>query len=325
MKRLRQYEGKLSLLLILAISVLCAGFFIVSCGNDPQQKTKDTNKGAYAIDFSHCPSGESCTASPKGSEVTPVPDISGRDVTLEAWVKKNVTSTLGGGIFGRFAGFGAKLSVDNDSPKFVIGRLPIQTTSTEPVGCTAVGVTTTECTVNSGISLIADVWTHIAGVLVNRNHNSVHAACGGAQTGAEAQIPHLDIYINGDFVDCSTTGSLPVDNPGNEDMVIGFLNGAVIDELRLWVFEKSENDRKMTEAERIKKCMNTELGVGGDCDRGDRDLAAYYRLNEGEGADVTDISGNGFSGGFEWVRGADDFPTWEDGWVTPGAPIKPAD
>lgn len=318
MKLLRQIEGKLSLVLILAILVLCVGFFIVSCGNKPQQKTKNSNKGAYAIDFSRCPSGVTCDSTQKGSDVTPIPNISGREVTLEAWVKKNVTSTLGGVIFSRFAGFGTKLSVASDKPTFSIGRIPIQTTSTEPTGCTK-SVTSTECTVNSGISLVTDVWTHIAGVLVNRDHSSVHAACSGAQAGAESQIPHLDIYINGAFADCSTTASLPADNPGNEEMVIAFLDGAVIDELRFWVTARTASE--------IHNCMSTELGIGGECDRGDSSLAAYYRLNEGEGTKVTDLSGNGFSGGFTITDTATPgvFPKWEDGWVTPGAPITPAD
>ncbi|MEW6600979.1 MAG: hypothetical protein AB1499_08405, partial [Nitrospirota bacterium] len=72
-------------------------------------------------------------------------------------------------------------------------------------------------------------------------------------------------------------------------------------------------------------CKATELGIGGECDRSDPSLAAYYRLNEGEGADITDFSGNGFSGGFEYSISEGVFAEWEDGWVTPGAPISPAD
>jgi len=315
MKLLTHVEGKLSFLLVFSIMVLCAGFFIVSCGNKPQQKTKNANKGACAIDFNHCPAGKSCTAAPKGSIASRVPDITNKQVTLEAWIKVGAATSTPMTIFSRHDGSnGVKLFIENNIPKFAIGRLT--TTSTVPTGCT-VNSTSTECTISSGISLVANAWTHIAGVLTNLNHSLDHAACSGAQAGAEAETPHMDMYVNGAFADCSTSASLYANNPANEDMGISFLNGGVIDELRFWVTGRT--------ATQINNCKNTELGLGGECDRGDSNLAAYYRLNECEHADITDWSGNGFSGGFEYQIVPQVFHEWEDGWVTPGAPITPAD
>ena len=152
MKLRKHVEGKLSLLPVLAIMVLCAGFFIVSCGNKPQKKTENANKGAYAIDFSLCPSGKACSATPKGSEVTRIPDISGREVTIEAWVKTSVTTTSGT-IFKRSDGSrGVELIVENNIPKFTMRRVP--------------GVTGTEAyTVSSGVTLATGLWYHIAGLI----------------------------------------------------------------------------------------------------------------------------------------------------------------
>ncbi len=411
MKRLIQVKGKLSLLLILAISLLCAGFFIVSCGK-PQQKTKNSDKGSYAIDFRRCPSGKSCSATPKGSEVNPVPNISRRAVTLEAWIKTSVDTTSGN-IFKRSDGSkGVELYIENTGPKFIIRRFPIagdvplaqrtalsecvqmHATSTEcvvpaitqvgtstpgvaalftiptttptstltisspifvnsatiissftdivgniialigetansiivPVQTVTVGSPTTTFNVTNVTAIKAfpqyleeDSWTHIAGVITSTDQSTGPNNCAvdtdgdGKLQGKEA--PHLAIYINGNLINCASTGGDGVfaDNPANEDIVIGPLNGGVIDELRFWVPLES-NDPPRTKAQ-INNCMNTELGIGGECDRGDPELAAYYRLNEGEGADVTDFSGNGFSGGFEFTVAPQVFEAWEDGWV----------
>jgi hypothetical protein len=296
MKKLRQFKGKLSLLLILAILVLCAGFFIVSCGNKPQQKTENTNKGAFAIDFSKCPN-DTCAAIPKGSEVTPIPDISNRQITLEAWVKVGAATSTPLTIFKRNDGSaGVELLIENNVPKFKINRVPV--TGTEAF------------TVSSDVTLDIDTWYHIAGLISSAD---THTPTSTAMT----ETPHLDIYINGEYKNSATTNSNFADNPANEDISIGPVIGGVIDELRIWGSRRTDTE--------INNCMNTELGIGGVCDRGDPYLAAYYRLNEGEGADIADFSGNGFSGGFEYVLSPGVFPPWEDGWVTPGAPITPAD
>ena len=303
MKLLRHVEGKFSLLLVFAIMVLCAGFFIVSCGKKPQQKTKNPNKGAYGIDFTHCPAGKRCSAPTKGSEVSRVPDITNKQVTMEAWVKTSVTSTTGT-IFKRGDSYrGVELHVESNVPKFTIRRVP--------------GVTGTESfTVDSGVTLATGRWYHIVGLISNADtHNPPSAAM--------TQTPHLDIYVDGGYKASATTNSNYADNPPTEDLAVGFLNDTVIDELRFWVpVERADSPRSQAQ---INNCKGTELGIGGECDRGDPSLAAYYRLNEGEGPEVTDWSGNGFSGGFEYSLGDNNFAEWEDGWVTPGAPITPAD
>ncbi|MBI4681796.1 MAG: LamG domain-containing protein [Nitrospirae bacterium] len=296
MKKIRQFKGNLSLLLILAIVVLCAGFFIVSCGNKPQRKAKDTNKGAYAIDFSKCPTN-SCSATPQGNLTTRIPDISNHQLTLEAWVKTSVSTTTGS-IFKRSDGArGVELALSANAPQFTIRHVII--TSPGPPA-----ITGTEAFTVSGSALITGLWYHIAGVLSNADTHM-------------AETPHLDIYVNGAYQSSATTNSNFADNPSHEEVAVSFLNGAVIDELRVWGSRRTDTE--------INNCMNTELGIGGTCDRGVPELAAYYRLNEGEGADVADSSGYGFAGGFEYIRGAGDFPPWENGWVTPGAPISPAD
>lgn len=302
MKLLKHVKGRLSLFLVFAIVFLCAGFFIVSCGNKPQKKTKTTDKGAFAIDYSRCPSGDRCSANAKGSEVNRIPDISNKQLTLEAWVKTSVTSTSGT-IFNRSDGArGVELiivsnSTESNVPKFTMRRVP--------------GVTGTEAyTVSSNVSLATGQWYHIAGVISSAD---THTPTSTAMT----ETPHLDIYINGEYKASASTNSHFADNPASEDINITFLNGAVIDELRFWGSRRTDTE--------LNNCLNTELGIGGECDRGDPNLAAYYRLNEGEGADIADFSGNGFAGFFESISGNGEFPAWEDGWVTPGAPITPAD
>jgi len=310
MDKLRKIDGKMSLLLITAILMLCAGFFIMSCG-DPQQKAKNTDVASCAMDLSEA-TGPTPVAFPQGSDTNPVPSIAGSELTIEAWVKKRGTSTISGGIFSRYDAKGAGLFVSNDVPSFGIGR----ETSLPETGCTVKG-TSTECIIRSGVSLGEDVWTHVAGVLVNEDHSSTHSVCGGA----EAQTPHMDLFIDGEFNACSTTASKFADDPGDEQMTInavstaeatldgvaaGNLN-AVIDEIRFWRTARTQ--------EEINNCMDTELGMGGACDRLDPSLIAYFRLNECEEADISDYSGNGFNGAFEINVGPNKFDPWAEGWV----------
>lgn len=489
MKRLRQIEGKLTFLLFLTVSVLCAGFFIVSCGNKPQNKAANNNKGAYAIDFSHCPAGRECSGHPKGNSITPVPDITDRTVTLEAWIKRSSANTSGT-IFKRSDGSnGLELIVENNVPKFIARRTPatgdvsldqrtafsecvkMHVTSTECIvqAITQLGTTTTGVgavmvidtptstvtisspiyvnsadsntftdssnnifTLNSGTAdsiivtpqttaplspltfsatltvptatdtvnltrtalradtypvagnvftdsstsnvidltagnaraivigtqtlttstpktvwditvdnaedtwdvtvtaheaftknLVSGSWTHIAGVVTTEDQSSGPNNCAvdvdgnGMLQGAEQ--PHLAIYIDGVLNNCATTNSKYAGNPADENIVVGSLSNAAIDELRIWITARSVAE--------IIACKDKELGIRGDDCRRDNDpnLAAYYRFNEGEGALVNDFSGNGFTGGLEYGLGNQVFVEWEDGWVTPGAPITAAD
>lgn len=319
MKKMYHFKGSLQLMLISAILILCIGFFIVSCGNKPQQKTLNTDYNSYGVDLGACPIPP-CVAYPAGSENYPIPSIGGRSLTIEAWVKNRVTSTSGA-IFGRFSGNGAGLYVKNGIPKFGIGRAPILA---DPVtGCTVKG-TSTECVLSSEVRPDANTWTHVAGVLANEAHShTLTATCTNA---VMLETPHMDIYINGVFENCSSTGSQFADNPGGNQMTIGSVGAldsvdntnfdATIDEIRFWNYART--------ASQINECKSTELGIGGACDRGDSGLIAYYRLNEGKGSDVTDSSGNGFNGSFEYVVGLGEFEYWDDGWVLRTDALTPA-
>lgn len=440
MKKIKQMKGKLLLFLTTAIFILCAAFLIVSCGNKPQQKTKDANAGPYAVDFSTAASGgpcpdDPCTGLAPGTTLNPVPSIDRSPFTLEAWVKRKTAGSLSGSIFGFMDSKGGLLYVKNNVPKFVIRRLPAagdeveaarsalsecvqnKTTSTECIVqsvSSVVGRTTTtkaatltyptsttllyisrttfpptttdlglknvtlnsasptstftdpdtlgiiriddastayaitfaqkitstipKTTFNISVSattaidavstLVKDVWTHIAGVLTTEDQSSGPNRC--ATVGAEQ--PHLAIYIDGTLRNCAGANSQYAGTSGANrfsiatggiDSLLDVLPGigawagiasfeGVIDEVRAWNYARP--------ASKIAKCMNTELGIGsGDCDR-DPGLIGYYRFNEGEGKDITDLSGHGLSGSFEDGAAKE----YEHGWV-PGAPISPAD
>ncbi len=447
MKKIKQMKGKLLLFLTTAIFILCAAFLIVSCGNKSQQKAKDSNAAASAVDFSTAASGGPCPVAPcyglaTGTTLNPVPSIDRSPFTLEAWVKR--TGTLNASIFGFMDSKGGMLYVKNNVPKFVIRRNPTTTdvaaaNRTALSECVSNGVTTTECivpavtqagsvssataiytipgtaaitstissaiTVNSAspaatfipavtstvtqiqlssgtadavtlpagayqafptpgvasttftatVNAVTDhtnfnlgqnQWYHIAGVLTSEDQSGGPNNCAvdtdGNVTLQGAEQPHLAIYINGALTNCagangqyagtSGEGRYSIATGGFEllsngvsflDFIAGIDNPSlgwsggnfegVIDEVRAWNYARP--------ASKIAKCMNTELGIGGgDCDR-DPGLIGYYRFNEGEGKDITDISGNGFSGSFEDGAAKE----YEHGWVEPGAPISPAD
>ena len=55
MKKQHILKGKMCLLLITAILILCAGFLIVGCGVAPATKAENNNVGNFALDFTDCP------------------------------------------------------------------------------------------------------------------------------------------------------------------------------------------------------------------------------------------------------------------------------
>jgi hypothetical protein len=95
---------------------------------------------------------------------------------------------------------------------------------------------------------------------------------------------------------------------------VGSTPSAVIDEVRVWTVDRSESE--------INACMNRELGIGGTCDRGDKNLGSYYRFNEGEGDGATDFSGSAMTGTLYWWSPE---THWEDGWVAGNPNLKRAD
>jgi hypothetical protein len=233
--------------------------------------------------------------------------------------------------------------VKNNEPKLAIRRsLPsstppeisqmrkAQATALNTLNCVSISPTTTECIVGSNFSLITDVWTHIAGVLVDESH--VHTMSEICTNVVMAQRPHLDIYVNGMFSNCATSeedfsgeasivtsagvigdGDIVIDDdPNVEDDEITTqtrFNG-VVDDLRLWGVARTQDQ--------IIECMDRELSFEGEeCIIDHTILNTYWRLNEGNGHDVKDISGNGINGGIE---SGPPIQKFEDGWVD-GAPI----
>jgi len=343
MRKFVQLRNKSLYLLVAGILVLIVGFVFISCGGDPELKVALADNGDFAVDMSLAPGGQGAFYSANRN----FPDIKGKGLTVEAWVKSK-TDSLSSNIFGHWNDLGILLFVNKNEPKLAIRR-EISLSLPEPVGCSQLD-TSTECIVDSNMFLAEDDWTHIAGVQSDSDHSMAHAPCGGA----EAEIPHIDIYVDGIFQNCSTTGSLyaddpadpentgvkllaiavagesgptvdtiPIDSDGNPtdnpDEVAGRIGGVpggkpfigVIDEVRVWTVARTEAQ--------IMACKDQELTyeIPGDCYIDTAILKGYWRFNEGEGDLSADISGGGGSGGFE----APPLIPWGGAWVFPGAPI----
>jgi hypothetical protein len=301
----------------------------MSCGRGPKLKAESNDNGPFAIDLSIAPESRGWVVG-NNEEISSIED---QEITLEAWVKSKTdindnepdNDTLSGGIFGRFdAGRGVNLYVKNDIPKFAIQRLLPNVATTTP------GVTSSEAfIVGAGKPFINDVWTHIAGVLVNKSH--AHPTSTSCTTTAMSETPHLDLYVNGEFSNCSSSDSKFADEPGSKEYSVGSgpqidevpfvtrFNG-VIDEVRFWRTARTQDE--------INTCKDRELSFegGGDCQIDHEILELYWRLNAGEGHDSRDFSGNGSNGFVEFFFLPENFipgkpvENWDGGWVD-GAPI----
>jgi hypothetical protein len=295
------------------------GFIFISCGKNPQLKVGLSDNGPFAVDLSLAPD-------PPGvfyGVYHELPEIEGKGLTVEAWVKSK-SSSLNGSVVAYNDANGIVLFVNNNQPKLAILREP---NPPETVGCSQLTDTSTECIVGSNVSLEQEKWTHLAGVLSNADHSGIHDSCGGP----EAEIPHLDIYVDGRFQNCATAGSKFPEGPQLEIVTVGQKGGGegppidngevtggdsfdgVVDEVRFWMVART--------AEQIQTCMGQELSfsIPGDCYIDPAILKGYWRFNEGEGDHGADFSGGGGSGGFE----SPPLVPWGGGWVTPGAPITP--
>jgi hypothetical protein len=331
-------------------------FLIISCGRGPKRKAQSSDKGQFALDFSLSP-GDLAFATIVNRFF---PSIEDKELTLEAWVKRETNiSNLNGAVFARADTKGAVLYVKDNEPKFAIRyarfatstlstlltssppRTPSikqeQTNALNPLKCEDIDVTSTECGVGSNFSLLNKVWTHIAGVLVDKKH--IHPTSSSCSSDVMAQTPHLDFYINGEFADCATSeenfaedpvlSHLARENPddflnradiGNVgvnievDETINILTryDGLIDEVRFWTIARTQDQ--------IQKCMGQELSFSGsgDCLIDSNTLKGYWRLNEGEGHDITDFSGHGLNGGIEFTPPV---TKWDGGWVLSDAPI----
>ncbi len=319
MKMLKQIKSKSLLILVAAILILCGGFVIISCGTGPQQKVELLDTGPYAIDFSSASASTTSEANVgavwilKSLAQKDLPSLADTEFTIEAMIKSKAT-TLNGGIFSQYDSGGVIMWVADNELKFGI-RIPTTGTSNDP---------SDKYTVSSGDTTVAtDEWTHVAGVLVNAAHS--HTATTSCTAAAMAETPHLDIYVNGQFNDCASTGSqyavAPTYDINKERIGIGQLIATkpygygeytktdfdvdysydeasyvdiatrfegIIDEVRLWTVARTATE--------IQNCWNKELGIDGNCVRDDNILKGYWRFNENKGALIHDFSGNVFNG-----------------------------
>ena len=182
MKRIGVIGQQVHLCIILGIILISAAFFITSCGTNPlegtgpQEKIADIDAGQYALDFTSCPSGP-CRAIVKSEVFIKDPDktIANKELTAEAWVKKDPKTPAGsftGGILGRFDIAGLVLFLNGGEPKAAIRR----------VGATGTSTATSDYIVSSGMQIADNLWHHIAAVLTSENHSGVHADCGATDT-----------------------------------------------------------------------------------------------------------------------------------------------
>jgi len=330
------------------ILVVSLSLVLLNCGKSKQKSIMDG--GDFALDFSLATADKSILvfiSNPNRGALS----LEGTEFTVEAWVKSK-TANLNGGVFSRYDQGGIALYVKDNVPKFSL-RLPS-------------GITSTDYIVESNVSIAQDEWQHIAAVLVDEDHSSVHQDCTDkcstttsttctvdadctikecsvttsttctvdadcptgetcisvpetCVTDAESQTPHLDIYVDGVFSNCASTGSsfislvcelttsttctVDADCPTGEtcitligDQNLGNLKfpldgltdprfDGIIDEVRLYGIAKTAaeinetKDRKLNESEMVSD-----------------DLMNYWKNDVGKGFTVIDSSGGADNG-----------------------------
>jgi hypothetical protein len=159
MKQLYEIKRKLSLLLLIGIIILCIGFIFINCGKGPQSKIIHADSSQCAVDFSDITANTSNIFLVSNELL----NRQGSEVTIEAWVKRKTGTLLRGSVLSRHSSEGAMLWVKDNEPKFAIRSI--------------VNATSTDFIVNSNVSLAENTWTHLAGVLIDEDHSSVHSAC----------------------------------------------------------------------------------------------------------------------------------------------------
>lgn len=324
MRRIFKKKRPLSVLSILlpAIAVLCAGFFITMCGSGPQTSSMLMNRGAYAIDFS------SATSTPDaqlgfidaGKSIFDMSGLTG--FTIEAWVKRRTGTgeNLTGGIFSRseFVAASNGIALIASAPGSAVNEPTFVEVINDAESLVRPGATSTTFTNNQ--------WTHVAAVFTNENHGtSVHSSCGYGTT--TASIYHLDLYMNGTFVNCGAAAALPAFSYGERigrlhtnfpgltfDMTdIATKLNAVIDEVRFWKVART--------ASQIQQCMGQEIGISGPC-AFTSDLIGYWPLNTGSGSVIGSSGASGNGGTLCYCvtgSGCDSggsSTSWVNGWTT---------
>ncbi len=332
MKKVILVKNHATLLLILAIFVLCIGFLIAGCGTSPQLKAAEKNKGAYALDFTDCPASPCLVAFSNSAGV--VETIEGKEITLEAWINPKAVATATA--VARFEDSGAALTVTDSSssgtpdvvkPGFKISRVVLSASGvgSPPTSTATYTATGNNISINTG-------WYHIAGVLTKSDHSAAagHPTCAGVGGNVDATDDpwHLDLYQDGTLIACSHTygentavgdldQTLPAaayaGEPVNNGAGTNYTSG-ILDEARIWNVNRSAF---------LSECMNRELGLTGNCSRLNN-LVLYSRFNEGEHFTVTDYSGVMGNGAKEYDPGTG-FTHWETGWTTNTPGLSTAD
>lgn len=342
MKKVMQSKDKVTLLLVAAIFILCTAFIFSACGNGPAQKAVNTILGNFALDFTDCPGTDDCIAvfttagfdpSLIGTDDLPgrvPPAYPGKPLTFEAWVKPTDTST--GTILTRFSvARGAKLHASSTAtmlnPQFSIRRVV-----SSPSGVTGpdytVPTSTVTYTVDSLTAIALNAWTHVAGILSDDDHTTVHAACTDA-TGAESDPWHLDIYVAGSYSDCTETygGTTAAGDPDPTIAAVAYAHEpddhvsgpgklkGLIDEARVWNVDRTAAELVACDGQELA----FELMVAGEsCDIGSENLITYHTFNRGTGHTVDDRSGTLGGGGKEYPDPVNpgEFLDWNTGWST---------
>ena len=315
MKRFKQVETRLLLFLISGILLLSIGF--ISCGTGPQTKTTAPDKGAYAVDFNDAPSELGFID--VGGTIESMAGLT--EFTIEAWVMRNTSSTLNGGIFSRSTGNESDGNYAGIS-LYILGNRPRLKMSSGGY----VAATTTAALTNGS-------WTHIAVVLAPAHTAADHGTTATCTSTIRGQSPHLDIYINGTFNQCASA-SYPQAFEYNErigrlhsnvdSMPINTKLKAVIDEVRFWKEARTESQ--------IQTWMNKEINeTNWNQANPNNALIGYWKLNEGAGSTIVDSSGKG-KGGIKYYcdcvnyvctdsegaiidcESGGNYILWDDGW-----------
>ncbi len=343
--------------LILGILVLGISLLLAGCGTEEAdegtetENLSETETGAYAVDFAAAPGvvGFITLDQPTDS----VQSLENKELTIEAWVKTKehpVNKTLVlppyGSIFAIGSDFeGIMLWIDEGGwTSFTMLVFPGVAVTDESNRYSVRSVTVLD---------EANNWYHIAAVLVNNAHShytddTENPDCYNAQS----EQPHVDIYINGVFDNCGSTGAnftgdldyvrkelgtcngdegvdyvnvdgfcYPLDKDGNKFKFTGSIGRSQSD----WWWPGGEVDR-LTPARRFigiideVRFWNVARTADEISENYKREiesqygLIGYWRLNEGEGNIVLDSSGSG-KGGVKMYSDVQGDLVWEEGWV----------